>query len=162
METVIIAAGSNLGDRHAILKEAGQFLNSISSSEAIKSSIWESEPIGPSKFTFLNSAAKITTGHSPDELLFRLKNFELKMGRQKNPVRWGPRILDLDIITYGSLVIQKENLIIPHPEYPVRRFVLLPMSEITRNWIDPDSGIPLDTMLAKAPEMQIQKTKLRW
>lgn len=162
METVIIAAGSNLGDRHAVLRKAGAFLNSISSSTPLKSSIWESEPVGPSKFTFLNSAAKIETDIKPSALLAKLKLFEKEMGRDEKRIRWGPRILDLDIITYSNLVIQQENLIIPHPEYTVRRFVLLPMNEILQDWSDPVTGRPLKDLISGAPEMQIQKTKLSW
>jgi len=162
MAAVIIAAGSNLGDRHAILRSAGRFLDSTSSTVALKSSIWESEPVGPSKFTFLNAAAKIETEAEPVELLKMLKQFEIKMGRDEKSVRWGPRILDLDIITFGNLVIQQESLIIPHPEFTVRRFVLLPMSEIVQNWTDPATGRSLPEIIDGSPEMQITKTKLSW
>lgn len=162
MESVIIAAGSNLGDRHGILKKAGYYLESISLTPVKKSSIWESEPVGPSKFTFLNSAAIISTELEPDKLLKKLKNFEHEMGRERNSKRWGPRILDLDIITYGSLVIHQENLIIPHPEYSRRLFVLLPMKEIVQEWIDPVTGKALEESLKNAPDMRIEKTKLTW
>lgn len=162
MESVIIAAGSNLGDRHSILKSAGQFLESISTTPVRKSSIWESEPVGPSKFTFLNSAAKITTDAEPLDLLYALKEFEQKMGREKDSPRWGPRILDLDIIAYGHLVIHKESLIIPHPEYSHRLFVLLPMLEVTRNWNDPSTQNSLQESIKNAPDMRIEKTNLSW
>lgn len=162
MESVIIAVGSNLGDRHEMLQKAGAFLNSISKTPVEKSSIWESEPVGPSKYTFLNSAAKISTNLQPAILLGRLKTFEQQMGREKNSKRWSPRILDLDIITYGSLVIHQENLIIPHPEYSRRLFVLLPMNEIAQGWIDPNTGQVLDHMLNNAPDIDIERTKLTW
>lgn len=162
MESVIIAAGSNLGDRHGVLKKAGAFLDTLSAGDVKKSSIWESEPIGPSKYAFLNCAARIKTRLGPAKLLKRLKGFEQQMGRKKNSKRWGPRVLDLDIITWGSLVIHEENLIIPHPEYSKRQFVLLPMSEITHGWIDPITGKTLIDYLKSAPDMQIEKTKLTW
>ncbi len=162
MESVIIAAGSNLGDRQSMLKNAGKFLDTISETQVQKSSIWESEPVGPSKFTFLNSAAKITTDAQPLELLYVLKEFEQKMGRKKDSPRWGPRILDLDIIAFGRLVIHKESLIIPHPEYSRRLFVLLPMLEITQNWSDPGTQKSLQESLKNAPDMRIDKTKLSW
>ncbi len=162
MEPVIIAVGSNLGDRHGILKKTGAFLETLSAGEIQKSSIWESEPIGPSKYTFLNSAARIRTRLDPFELLELLKKFEQEMGRKKNSKRWAPRILDLDIIAWGRLVIHEENLIIPHPEYSKRQFVLLPMNEITQDWADPITGKTLTDYLVSAPDMQIEKTKLMW
>ena len=162
MESVIIAAGSNLGDRHSMLKNAGAFLETISEAPVQKSSIWESEPVGPSKYTFLNAAAKITTDAEPLELLFALKEFEQKMGRKKDSPRWSPRILDLDIIAFGRLVIHGESLIIPHPEYSRRRFVLMPMLEITQNWYDPDTQKSLQESLKNAPDMRIDKTNLSW
>lgn len=162
MEPVIIAAGSNLGDRHRMLLEGGRFLESLSENRIRKSSVWESEPVGPSKFTFLNSAARLSTSLKPADLLKNLKDFELKMGRRASARRWGPRILDLDIIAYGDLVIRKENLIIPHPEYSRRLFVLLPMMEITETWTDPISGRSVEDHLNSAPDMDIKKTNLTW
>lgn len=162
MEPVIIAAGSNLGDRHKYLQEAGRYLEQLSKGEVLKSSIWESEPVGPAKFTFYNSAAQIETNLSPGELLKSLKSFEQQLGREKNSRRWGPRILDLDIITYGSLVIHEENLIIPHPEYSRRLFVLLPMNEIAKGWADPVTGKTPGEYISSAPGMQIDRTKLTW
>lgn len=162
MEPVIVAAGSNLGDRHQNLRQAGLFLESISERPVQKSSVWESEPVGPSKFTFLNSAARLSTSLKPADLLKTMKDFEQKAGRKKSGRRWGPRILDLDIIAYGDLVIRKENLIIPHPEYSRRLFVLLPMMEIAETWIDPVSGRSVEEHLNSAPDLDIKKTNLTW
>lgn len=162
MEPVIIAVGSNLGDRLPIIQQAGNFLDQLSEKPVLKASIWESEPVGPSKFQFYNTAAKIHTSLSPQDLLLTLKDFEQKMGREKNPERWGPRILDLDIIRYSDLVIQTESLIIPHPEYSRRLFVLLPMQEIDSNWLDPTRGITVSEVVKSAPEMDIHKTEHRW
>lgn len=162
MEPVIVAVGSNLGDRLSIIQQTGTFLNQISEKPIKKASIWESEPVGPSKFQFYNTAAKIYTSLSPQELLYKLKEFEQKMGREKNPERWGPRILDLDIIRYSNLVIQTESLIIPHPEFSRRLFVLLPMLEIDPNWLDPISGKTVSEAVKEAPEMEIHKTEYRW
>lgn len=162
METVVIAAGSNLGNRLKNLQNAARFLEQISKSPVQKASIWESEPVGGAQFTFYNSVAKISTPHSPDNLLQMLKEFEQLCGREKNPERWGPRILDLDIIRYGDLVIENENLIIPHPEYNRRLFVLLPMNEIDGSWVDITTRKSMSTMLGEAPEIKIKKTKFDW
>jgi 2-amino-4-hydroxy-6-hydroxymethyldihydropteridine diphosphokinase len=162
MEPVIIAVGSNMGDRLSYIQKAGQFLESLSEGEIIKSSIWESEPIGGAKYTFLNCAAKIFTSLEAKVLLKKVKDFEQTCGREKNPVRWGPRVIDLDLITFGNLVIQDEGLIIPHPEFKKRLFVLLPLQEIDSNWNDPKEQQNIGTLIDNAPEMDLRKTNYDW
>lgn len=162
METVIIAAGSNLGNRLEYIQKAGLFLEELSSGTIKKSSIWESEPVGGAKFPFYNSVASISTELKPAELLFKLKEFEQKCGREAVPKRWGPRILDLDIILYGKLVIDTQTLIIPHPEYHRRLFVLLPMSEIDKELTDPASGRSVQELIIGAPDINIHKSNLNW
>lgn len=162
MEEVVVAAGSNLGDRLEYLQKAGKFLEKLSEGPVSKSSIWESEPVGDAKFTFLNSAAKISTGLQPAELLHQLKEFEQTCGREKNPQRWGPRVIDLDIIRYGNLVIHQESLIIPHSEYQKRLFVLLPMLQIDAGWRDPRTGLSVEEMAEQAPGIEIHQTEYSW
>lgn len=162
MAKVIVAAGSNLGDRRGYLEQAGEFLSTLTGSPLRKSSVWESEPVGPAEFSFLNTAALIETERRPADLLSELKRFEQKLGRDANPKRWGPRILDLDIISYNNLVIQSDTLIIPHPEYQNRLFVLLPMKELLPEWTDPISGKSIRTMIKNAPDLQIEKTDHYW
>lgn len=162
MASVIIAAGSNLGERLYYLQQAAIFLSKISKKPVRKSSVWESEPMGPAEFTFLNTVALIETDKNPARLLSKLKQFEQQLGRDSEPERWGPRILDLDIISYNNLVIQAENLIIPHPEYQNRLFVLLPMQEVAPKWKDPESGIRIDTIIQHAPDLNISKTDFSW
>ena len=162
MEQAIIAIGSNLGDRLEMVKRAGSFLRKISGDEFEKSSIWESEPVGGAKYTFYNAAALITTVLSPEELLCNLKEFEMACGREKDHARWSPRILDLDIITYGDLVIEMDNLIIPHPEYKKRLFVLYPIEELFPDWIDDSTNESLGNIIKNAPEIEIHKTELEW
>lgn len=162
MEPVIVAVGSNLGNRHDMLRKAGGFLDEISVSRVQKSSIWESEPIGPSEFPFLNAVAQINISKKPHELLRQLKEFERQSGRESQHIRWGPRLLDLDIIAFGDLVIQTETLIIPHPEYKKRLFVLLPLRDADPNWTDPISNIPINSLIKKSADMQIHKTNLTW
>lgn len=162
MEEIIIALGSNLGDRHKNLQKAGNFLNELSQEPILKSSIWESEPVGGAKFTFYNAAVIIKSNFSPVRLLEKLKLFEQACGREKKPKRWGPRVLDLDIICYGNLVIDNESLIIPHAEYHKRLFVLLPMNEVVSNWVDPKTSKTIKQMMASAPQIDIKKTKISW
>ncbi|MEX0638987.1 MAG: 2-amino-4-hydroxy-6-hydroxymethyldihydropteridine diphosphokinase [Balneolaceae bacterium] len=162
MAKVVIAAGSNLGDRHKYISEAGLFLERISSGPVKRSSIWESEPVGPSRYHFLNAAASIESNLPANKLLDLLKNHEVSAGREPDPARWMPRVIDLDIICIDHLVIRKESLIIPHSEYQNRLFVLFPLREIIPFWIDPVSGRTLDEMIMSAPAMEIEKTDLDW
>lgn len=162
MAEVIIAAGSNLGDRNDVLRKAGDFLENLSRLPVRKSSVWESEPVGPAEFNFLNTVAVIHTDLSASALLSRLKNFEYKMGRDIHAKRWAPRILDLDIVSYNNLVIQMESLIIPHPEYHQRLFVLLPLQELIPDWKDPQTGTEITTLIIEAPDILISKTDYIW
>lgn len=163
MAEVIIAAGSNLGNKLHYLQQAGKFLDKLSLSAVKKSSIWESEPVGPeAEYPFLNTVALIRTNEHPEILLNKLKKFEYAMGRDSNPQRWHPRVLDLDIIAYEGLVIHKDNLIIPHPEYHQRLFVLLPMQEILPRWADPENKTSIDKMIEQAPEITIKKLNNDW
>lgn len=162
MEPVIIAVGSNIGDRLSYIQKAGEFLESLSEGGIKKSSVWESEPVGGAKYQFLNCAAGIETSLPPEELLKTLKDFEQSSGRERNPVRWGPRVIDLDLIGYGNLVIQREGLIIPHAEYKKRLFVLLPLQEIDSDWRDPVNNTQIEQLTKEAPQMEIIKTGYDW
>ena len=162
MVEVIIAVGSNLGDRLSYIQKAGRHLEKLSNKTIEKASIWESEPVGGAKYSFLNTAARIYTNLEPQELLNNLKNFEQICGREKNPERWGPRVIDLDIISYGNLVIEQESLIIPHPEFSKRRFVLNPMLEINSDWCEPRSGLDIKQIQQNAPSIEIYRTEYSW
>lgn len=162
MVPVIIAVGSNMGDRLSYIQKTGEFLESLSEGEIQKSSIWESEPIGGARYTFLNCVAKIITSLEPEILLKKVKEFEQACGRQKNPVRWGPRVIDLDLIAFADLVIQKEDLIIPHPEFKNRLFVLLPLQEVDSDWRDPVDQKKIGELIDDAPNMNLQRTDYDW
>ncbi len=162
MEKVTIALGSNMGNRLQTIRKAGEFLSNLSVKPVKKASIWESEPVGGAKYRFYNTVAEITTTLTAGVLLGQLKQFEQQCGREKKPVRWGPRILDLDIIRYGSLAVQKENLIIPHPEYQNRLFVLMPIFEIDDTWRDPVTQTSISDLIKQAPDIELKKTELTW
>lgn len=162
MARVVIALGSNLNDPHQQLKKAGIFLNDFSEDEVIKSSIYRSEPVGPSENDFLNSLAIIGTTLEPEELFERLKEQEKKQGRPSRYPKWTARTLDLDIIAWDNLVIETDSLIIPHQEYSRRLFVLLPLKEVLPDWHDPVSAQHVDELIEEAPRLQIDKTTLNW
>ena len=133
-----IGIGSNVGNRARNIVKA---LEKVRESPHVKikvvSSLYETEPVGyKDQSWFLNGAAEIETDLSPRELLGLLKNVESRLKR-KSTIRWGPRIIDLDLLIYADLKYQDDALSIPHPRLSERAFVLAPLSEIA-----PQARIP--------------------
>ena len=162
MASVIVGLGSNLKDRLGYLRQAAAFLAEVSDAQICSSSIYETEPVGPSEYDFLNAVIQIETTLSPQDLLKKFKHFEHNHDRPTRYPKWTPRTIDLDIITYNKLNIQQENLQIPHPEYHKRLFVLEPIREIYPNWTDPINGIEINTLIGQAPPMNLKRTSLSW
>jgi 2-amino-4-hydroxy-6-hydroxymethyldihydropteridine diphosphokinase len=130
MATACVGIGSNLGDREAHFREAMLRLEQADCRILRVSSFIETEPWGLSdQPPFLNGAIIIATGMSPESLLSLMKAIEKAMGREES-VRWGPRIIDLDILLYDDLVVRSNVLEIPHPHLHERCFALQPLAEI--------------------------------
>ncbi len=129
-----IALGSNMGDKKAYLDGAVEELNGIQGCQVEKVSQYlVTAPYGGvEQDDFLNGCLRLKTLLSPEELLDKLHEIEKKAHRERI-VRWGPRTLDLDILMYDDLVLEDEDLIIPHVEMQKRDFVLKPLSEIAPN-----------------------------
>ncbi len=131
-----IALGSNLGDRPAQLDAGIAFLRSLSAYERIReSSRIVTAPVDcpPGSETFLNAVVEIEIDPQifpPRELLKQLQAFELSRGRTAERELNAPRPLDLDIIYYGDVIVQDQELVIPHPRAATRRFVLEPLSHL--------------------------------
>jgi 2-amino-4-hydroxy-6-hydroxymethyldihydropteridine diphosphokinase len=129
MAEVFIALGSNLGDRAANLR-AAQAAMAPSVTIRARSSVYETGPqYVLDQPAFLNMAVKGTTRLGPNALLRRLKKIEAELGRKPSR-RFGPRLIDLDILYYEDKVINDEALILPHPRIAEREFVLVPLSDI--------------------------------
>ncbi len=151
MANVIIAMGSNLGDRSRMLRSAAEFLQSLSETPIVVSSTHETEPVGASTSMYLNAVARIRTSLNPSDLLHQLKEWEVGVGRDPDAPRWTDRLIDLDIIDYDGRYYECAELIVPHPECLNRRFVLEPLKEIQPGWIHPTEGIRIDDALEKLP-----------
>ncbi len=131
MKTTFIALGSNIGDRRQNLDRAVALLHELPSTTLVEvSSYLETAPVGyTEQADFLNAVAKLETSLSPTVLLKNLQEIERQMGR-KRTIRWGPRVIDLDILLYANEIIDEAGLKIPHPRMMERRFVLEPLAEI--------------------------------
>jgi 2-amino-4-hydroxy-6-hydroxymethyldihydropteridine diphosphokinase len=126
---VYLSLGSNLGDRAANLQQALNKLGEIGKVTSV-SSFYETEPIElTSQPWFLNCAAKLDTEKMPRQLMAAILALEQDMGRQRKQKK-GPRIIDIDILLFGSTIIDIAALTVPHPKLHERRFVLEPLAEI--------------------------------
>lgn len=133
MTRAVLALGSNRGDRRTHLRWALRELARLPRTRLLRaSSFHETEAVGPGRQRrYLNAAALVETGLSPMGLLVELKRLEAARGRRPGP-RWGPRTLDLDIVSYGRLRLRTRWLALPHPRARSRDFVRLPVSEVKK------------------------------
>ncbi|MBL0732389.1 MAG: 2-amino-4-hydroxy-6-hydroxymethyldihydropteridine diphosphokinase [Desulfosarcina sp.] len=149
--TVFISAGSNIGDKSGNCKKGIAALIRTGHAVLLKESkFYKTEPVDYTEQDwFVNCAVKISTPLEPLELLTEIKKIESEAGRKKDAVRFGPRVLDLDIIFFDDQVIESDNLIIPHPRMHERRFVLMPICDIDPNIIHPILKKNIPTLLAE-------------
>ncbi|MCX7617747.1 2-amino-4-hydroxy-6-hydroxymethyldihydropteridine diphosphokinase [Tepidiforma sp.] len=129
MSTILLALGSNLGDRRANLRAALAALEEAGVTVTRASFAWETPPVPADQPPFLNAAAAAETSLEPLALLAALKKIERALGRRPAR-RWGPRPIDLDILFYDGLRLDTPDLTIPHPRIAERAFVLAPLSEV--------------------------------
>jgi 2-amino-4-hydroxy-6-hydroxymethyldihydropteridine diphosphokinase len=126
-----VGLGANLGDPERQLREALERLNAADEVEVTRvSTFYRNPPLGPENQPwYVNAAARVRTRLGPEELLRRLQQVETAMGRVRGE-RWGPRLIDLDLLLYNGEVIFTPDLVVPHPEMHRRAFVLAPLAEI--------------------------------
>lgn len=126
---VVLALGSNLGDRAANLRRAIIYLEREGVSVERVSSAWDTPPFPAGQPRFLNAAIVGRTGLGPEALLELVKRGERDLGRRET-WHWGPRVIDIDILFYDAMQIETPSLVIPHPQISGRAFVLAPLAEV--------------------------------
>lgn len=152
--TVFISIGSNLGDR---LANCCKGIAALCADETVRliarSPFYETEPVDyVDQAWFLNAAMQVSTRLSPEALLDRTQAVQRALGRAGGGVRFGPRVLDLDIIFFDRVVIESPRLILPHPRMHKRRFVLQPICDIDGSIVHPVLGRTVESLLNQLVE----------
>ncbi|MCU0965482.1 MAG: 2-amino-4-hydroxy-6-hydroxymethyldihydropteridine diphosphokinase [Burkholderiaceae bacterium] len=151
-----VGVGANLGDALGTVRAALQALGRLPETRLVAcSSLYRSAPVEASGPDFINAAAELLTTLPPLVLLHRLQAVEHEFGRLRS-VRNAPRTLDLDLLVYGDVVLNSDELTLPHPRAHLRAFVLLPLSEVDPLISLPGLG-PLAPWLAGAADQAIDK-----
>ena len=145
-----IGLGSNLGERESMIRLALDDLARLPQTVLVRaSSLYDTEPVGEvDQPNFLNAVAQIDTELTARQLLWNLQLIEKRLGRVRTQ-RWGPRTIDLDLLLYGSLVVDEPDLKVPHPELAQRSFVLVPLVELDPLLVHPGTGETLLSHLSK-------------
>ena len=132
-----LALGSNLGDRLEALVGAVRGLAGIGGVEVVATSrVYETVPVGPAQPDYLNAVISVQTDRSPRSLLEAALSVERDLGRIRAE-RWGPRTIDVDLLTCGRLIVDEPGLAVPHPRMHERAFVIVPLLEL-----EPDPVLP--------------------
>ena len=163
-QPILLAIGSNVGDRVEECEQALHFIASQASDPAQirTSSLWETDPVGPSETPYLNGVIKATTERTPLEWLSAIKQYEASRGRDLNAPRWSAREIDIDILMLGQEPLDHPELHLPHKEMTQRLFVLLPLQEVEPDWTDPVHVQGIDHWIRQAPSLSCTKTSNRF
>ncbi|RKQ49866.1 2-amino-4-hydroxy-6-hydroxymethyldihydropteridine diphosphokinase [Roseivirga pacifica] len=137
MTSIYLLLGTNLGNKSANLQRAKELLTSHAIIIKKESRIYETAAWGnEDQPSFLNQVVEVDSNKSPQRILTLVNQIEEEMGRVRFE-KWGERLIDIDILYFGSHEIQNEDLVIPHPEIQNRRFTLAPLAEMAPNFIHP-------------------------
>ena len=152
MTTVYLGIGSNLGNREDNCARAVWLLDIENSGISVqkRSKLMETEPWGvEDQPRFMNMAVRAETTLGPVELLSAIKDIEQEMGRGStcSQMRWGPRVIDIDILLYADLVLSTPELTVPHPLMHERAFVLGPMDDIAPDVLHPKLGLTIHELI---------------
>ena len=148
LHNAYISVGSNLGNKLENCRQGIQSLTEHNVRIVAQSNLYQTEPVDyKDQGWFINFAVKIETDLDPFQLMERIQTIQRKAGRIHDEIRFGPRILDLDIILYDEVVIHSPQLIVPHPRMHERRFVLQPLCDIDPTIIHPVLRMEVQSLL---------------
>ena len=152
MPKVYLLLGGNLGDRTLYLQQARESINRQVGALTRSSKVYETAAWGKTdQPNFLNQVLEVETGLTPEEVLQRINAIEQELGRVRQE-HWGARVIDIDILFYGSLLQQTQRLTIPHPQLHLRRFTLLPLAELAPELVHPVLGKSINQLLQECPD----------
>ncbi len=148
---VYLSVGTNLGNRENNISNCIDYLEKISEIKNI-SKIYETVPykVQIEQSNFLNLALEINFFESAENLLIEINKIEKELGRVRSSIRNEPREIDIDIIFFGNQIINKKDLVIPHPRFRERLFVLEPLNDIAPNFLDPITNKTINQLLINA------------
>jgi 2-amino-4-hydroxy-6-hydroxymethyldihydropteridine diphosphokinase len=154
---VYVGLGANLGDAERTLLQAADDLEKLPGVVVLRrSSLYAAAPLGPAQPEFRNAVIALSTERAPESLLAALLDIERAHGRVRAE-RWGPRLLDLDILLWGERVVDVPGLRIPHPELHHRRFALEPLVELEPGARHPLLQKTVAQLLAGVRDQQVQR-----
>lgn len=156
MNSLILGLGSNLGDRIANLQQACLRIEQEIGPINAYSSVYDSPPLGfEAETTFLNMCIRCTTSLPPDAVLTRIHAIENDLGRVRSKTGYISRTIDIDMIFFNQLIQTTGAVLIPHPAFRDRKFVLLPLNDLDANFIDPVTHLSVKQLLQKCVDKSL-------
>ncbi len=153
---IYLSLGSNLGDCRGHLLAGLRGLDAAGVRPVACSPLYRAEPVGgPPQDDFLNLVLGVETALEPRALLQVAQQVEHHRGPRSREERWGPRSLDIDLLLYGNLTVDEPGVQVPHPRFPQRRFVLVPLAHLAPDQVHPISGVSVAELLARCEDRSL-------
>ncbi len=150
---IYLSLGSNLGDCRGHLLAGLRGLDAAGVRPVVCSPLYRTKPVGgPPQDDFLNLVLEVETALEPRALLQAAQEVEHGRGRRRQGERWGPRSLDIDLLLYRDLIVDEPGLQVPHPRFPQRRFVLVPLAQLAPDQVHPTTGMSMAELLARCED----------
>ena len=152
MNRTYLLIGGNVGNRLENMEKAAELIGAKAGEISKRSAMYETEAWGKSdQPAFLNQVLRVQTDLEPQALLETILDIEQEMGRMRQE-KYGPRTIDIDILLYNDMVLESDELSIPHPQLHMRRFALTPLAEIAASVIHPTFKKSIDELLLECPD----------